>query len=374
LGGAGIEEKMKKRVQKAFILRMYLMRLFLPSLAASLGLFALILELVDLFGNLWRYLAQDASFLSILKVMALYLPSALYNSLPIALLFAMAYSLSALYASNELTVIFGSGVSLTSFTAPVFAVAALLCVGAFFFDDSVVLSTLKSKNELSRTLLKQSESMSNPDVTVISRDGAVVYRAQFYDDIGKTLSGVTVIERDASGEPSARTEAAMARWDGTRWALSTVRRFERAADGSWTELSFGNWSSELMDERPEAFQSLNRDLGELSSSELGVYVSFLRRAGLPFQGAMAERHKRFSFAFTPLIVVLLAGAASGRFRKNVLLASLLMSLVAATMYYVAQMITMLLAKTGAIDPKIGAWAPLIVFSAAGILFFRTART
>jgi lipopolysaccharide export system permease protein len=365
---------MGRRLQRARILRLYLVRLFLPSLAASLGLFALILELVDLFGNLWRYLAQDAPFLSILKVMALYFPSALSSGLPIALLFAMSYSLAALYASNELTVIFGSGVSLASFTAPIFAIAAILCVGFFFFDDSVVLKTLKSKNELSRILLKQAESMNNPDVTVISRDGAVVYRAEYYDDAGKSLSSVTVIERDASGSPKARIEAAIARWEEDRWVFSTVRRFEKAEDGSWTESSFGSWKSDILNERPEAFRSLNRDLGELSSSELGVYVRFLRRAGLPYASALAERHKRFSFAFTPLIVVLLAGSSGGRFRKNVLLASLLMSLVAATMYYVAQMIMMLLAKTGAIEPWVGAWTPLVVFSAAGVLLFRTAKT
>jgi lipopolysaccharide export system permease protein len=54
--------------------------------------------------------------------------------------------------------------------------------------------------------------------------------------------------------------------------------------------------------------------------------------------------------------------------------SLLSSLLAATGYYVAQMITMLLAKTGVIEPWVGAWSPLIIFMAAGIILFRLART
>jgi lipopolysaccharide export system permease protein len=183
-----------------------------------------------------------------------------------------------------------------------------------------------------------------------------------------------VVERDSAGEPSARTEAAVARWDGLRWVFATVRRFERLKDGSWTEMSFGSWTKEGLDEKPDAFRSQNRDLSELSSSELGVYVGFLRRAGLPYAGAMAERHKRFSFSFTPLVVVLLAGASGGRFRKNVLLASLLTSLVMATLYYVTQMITMLMAKAGTMDPRIGAWAPLAFFLVAGAFAFKTART
>ena len=361
-------------MRRAKTLRLYLLRLFLPAFGASLGLFALILELVDLFTNLWRYLAQEAPVAAVLKVMLLYLPTALYNGLPIALLFAASYSLATLYADNELTVIFGSGLSLRSFMMPLFAVAALLCAFSFFFNDEIVLSTIKQKNELSRKLLGQADSQSNPDVTVISRDGSVVYRAEFYDDASKTLSGVTVIERDKANEPDARTEAAIARWDGSRWVFGTVRRFERKGDGSWTELSFGSWTAPLLDEKPDAFRSQNRDLSELSASDLGAYVSFLRRAGLPFGSAMAERNKRFSFAFTPLIVVLLAGASGGRFRKNVLLASLLTSLVSATLYYVTQMVTMLMAKTGDLDPRVGAWAPLVIFVVLGVASFKNART
>jgi lipopolysaccharide export system permease protein len=354
-------------------LRLYLLRLFLPSFGAALGLFALVLELVDLFSNLWRYLSLEVPLLAVLKVVILYLPTAVYNGLPIALLFAVAFSLASLYSNNELTVIFGSGVSLKSFLAPLFLIAVLLCGISFGFNDVVVLRTIKAKNDLSHQLLGQAASLSNPDVTVISH-GSIVYRAQFYDDIGKNLSGVTVIERDPAGQPIARTEAAVARWDGERWVFSTVRRFERLADGSWTEVSYGSWTLPSLDEKPDAFRSQNRDLSELSSSELGTYVGFLRRAGLPYAGAMAEQHKRFSFSFTPFIVVLIAGASGGRFRKNVLLASLLTSLIVATLYYVTQMVTMLMAKAGSIDPRIGAWAPIAFFLIVGGMAFKTART
>jgi lipopolysaccharide export system permease protein len=217
-------------------------------------------------------------------------------------------------------------------------------------------------------------TLSNADVSVISRDGRVVYRAEYYDDAGPSLSGVTVVEREESGSPTAVVDAATARWDGKTWVFGRVRRFEKKPDGSWSETSFGSWVGEGIDEGPDAFKSQNRDLKELASAELGVYVDFLRRAGLPFATALAERHKRYSFAFTPLVVVVLAGAVGGRFKKNILLASLLASLLAATGYYVSQMIAMLFAKTGAIDPRTGAWGPLIAFALVGFLLFRRART
>jgi len=353
---------------------LYLVKIFAPAFLGALALFALILELVDLFNNLWRYLSLEVPAAAVGKVMLLFLPTAISNSLPIALLFASTFCLASLYADNELTVIFGSGVSLARFTAPLFVIAIALCGASFAFDDGIVLRTINEKNSLSKELLNQKATLSRQDVAVISRDGSVVYRARYYDDASKTLSDLTIVERDADLDPIARTEASTARWDGERWVLGRARRFERKEDGSWSDASYGTWVGPGIDERPEAFRSQNRDLAEMSVAQLEEYAAFLRRAGLPYAAAVAERHDRFSFAFTPLVVVLIAGAAGGRFRKNVLLASLLTSIVLATGYYVARMLAMLLAKTGAVDPGLGAWIPLAIFLAAGVLMFKSART
>jgi lipopolysaccharide export system permease protein len=361
-------------VRRATTLRFYLVRTFLGVFFTVLVLPALILEIVDLFPNLWRYISLDASPRDVGRIMLLYLPSAISNSLPIALLFAVAFSLGSLYANNELTVVFGSGLSLAQFMSPLFIVAAFLSVASFLFDDRVVLPTLREKNRLSRQLLRQSVPLSNADLALISKDGRFVYRAEYYDESGPVLSGVTVVERDASGSPVARIEAATARWDAGKWLFGRVRRFEKRADGSWTEASFGSWTGEGLDEAPDAFRNQNRDLQEMPTEDLAAYVSFLERAGLPYAAALAERHKRYAFAITPLVVVLIAGAVGGRFRKNILLMSILSSLLSATCYYVAQMIAMLLAKTGVLDPEFGAWLPLIVFAIVGSLAFKFART
>jgi lipopolysaccharide export system permease protein len=361
-------------MRRATTLRLYLLRTFLPAFALSISIFSLLMELIDLFPNLWRYLSLDTPILSVFKVMLYYLPTALSSSLPIGILFAAAFSLGRLYADNELTVVFGSGVSLYQFLAPLVLVGMLLSAGSFFFDDAIVLPTIREKNRLSREILKQGVSYSNPDVAVIAADGGIVYRAEYYDDAGQALTGVTILERDAEGKPMARTEAATARWDGSKWVFNRVRRFELNADGSWRDQSFGTWTKAGLDEKPETFKRQSRDLREYSVEELEGYVEFLRRAGLPYAAALAERHKRYAFAFTPLIVILIAGALGGRFRKNVLLASLLSSLLTATGYYVLQMMTMLLAKTGLIQPWAGAWMPLIIYAGAGLVLFRLART
>ena len=365
---------MKTTFRQPWTFWSYALSLFLPFFLGSMVFFTVIVELIDLFGTLWRYLALDVPALSILKVVMLYSPTCISYALPVALLFATAYTLGSLYARNELVAVFCSGNSLASFVAPLMVLGLLFSVSTFFFQDNVVLKSYREKVLYSRSLLGQNVSLSNSNLAVIAKDGRVVYRAEYYDDASLGLSGLSIVERDAQGEPLARTEAVSARWDGNGWELSQVRRFVRAADGKWTETSFGRYTDPDFDEEPSTFRSQKLDANEMSVGQLAAHVAFLKRAGLPYQGALAERHKRFAFSFAPFIVIFISAALGGRFRKNVLLMSLLSSLLVATGYYVTQMITMLMARTGVIPPALGAWLPLAVFGALGLVMFRHART
>jgi lipopolysaccharide export system permease protein len=64
----------------------------------------------------------------------------------------------------------------------------------------------------------------------------------------------------------------------------------------------------------------------------------------------------------------------GRFKKNILLMSLLASLIAAVIFYVSEMISMMMARLGYIPPLMGAWFPVFVFIVLGILLLRHAKT
>jgi lipopolysaccharide export system permease protein len=64
----------------------------------------------------------------------------------------------------------------------------------------------------------------------------------------------------------------------------------------------------------------------------------------------------------------------GRFKKNILLMSLLTSLGAAVLFYVTEMISMMMAKLGYIPPIVGAWFPVLMFIVAGVLLLWNAKT
>ena len=333
-------------------------------------MFMLLLSLIDLFANLVRYLNFEVPFSQILMISVYYLPKSFSYALPISLLFASAYTLGDLYARNELTSVFSSGLPFWRFSLPLMVIGLLASVFSFFFDDNVVIPTLRVKNELSRRYLRQITENSS-DVVIKARNGQLIYSVDYYDTSGPALNGVSIVEQDSRGDFISLIRAHRAIWTGEYWDFVSPIIY------SWEDGLLRSRSmpqTEAYREQPDIFRRSAVKPEELKAWEERLLVEDLRAAGFPFIEALADFYHRFSFATTSLIVMILSISMGGRFRKNILLMSLLASLSAAVIFYVIEMITMMMAKLGYIPHIVGAWFPVAVFITVGLMLLRGAKT
>lgn len=348
---------------------------FIPVFILALFFFVLILELVDLFANLWRYLNFEVPLSEMLRVMVLYLPKCISFSIPIALLFSISFTLGNLYANNELISVFSAGVSLYKLVVPLILISLFLSGFWFFFEEYTVIDTFEKKNDLQNILLKQKTTLSNTNVTVLSSDNRIVYFAEYYNDSTKTLSKVTIIVFDKNHVFSERLEAETATWEKGKWIFKNARHFFWDSSGEFiTEEFASTYSNEMIDQPPSTFRKTVRNIEEMKREKAKEWIRSLRVAGLPFRGALTEYYKRYSFAFTPFIVALISCAVGGRLKKNILLMSLLLSLGISVIYYVMQMVLILFAKLGYIPPLAGAWGTFLIFMFVSFYLFKVART
>ncbi len=349
----------------------YLFRKFVPVFLGAVAFFVMVLELIDVFTNLWRYMAENVAFGQVARVMLLYVPKAVSFSIPLSILFAVSYVISDLYAKNELTAIFSSGVSLFSFVWPLLLFALMVSAALFFFEDRIVVPSYQRKTELQRELLKEQSSYSNNRVVVLSDGGKTVYKADFYDDYNQRLYGLYVVFRTDGGVLDGVLRAASALWREGEWVLS--------------EPYFYAWNGETLDltpvpvnlalsEGPETFRNIVISVEEVNAAQARSYIGYLRRAGLPYMEAQVQYYRKFSFPFIVFIVVFLSVGLSGKTRKNVLLVSLVLSISSAVLYYVTQMVMGLLARFGYISPLAGAWFPVFIFVVLSIFLLRISRT
>jgi lipopolysaccharide export system permease protein len=353
------------------VLDRYLVKQFIPIFLVAVAMFMLIVSLIDLFANLSRYLNYEVTAREILRVSLYYLPKSFSYVLPASLLFAAAYTLGDLYGRNELTSIFTSGIPLWRFAGPLLVLGFLATVFSFFFDDRVVIPTLKIKNDLSNALLHQQRTENNSDIVIKARNGLLIYSVDFYDSTAKALNGVSIIEQDESGRLVSLVRTSRAVWNGEYWELANPAVYE------WEGglLRFKPLApTDAYREAPDTFRRNTVNAEELPAADAGLLVKDLRAAGLPFVEALVEYYHRFSFPAVSFIVMILSISMGGRFKKNILLMSLLSSLASAVVFYIMEMISMMMARLGYIPPAAGAWFPVVMFVVIGLFLLRSAKT
>ena len=353
------------------ILDKYLVKQFFPVFLVAVSMFILLLCLIDLFANLVRYLNYEVSIINILKASALYIPKSFSYAMPISLLFAAAYTLGDLYARNELTAVFTAGIPFWRFSFSILIVGVMASLFSFFFDDIVVIPTLKKKNDLSRVLLHQQRPENRSDIVIKAQNGMLIYAVDYFDHDKLILNGLTIIKQDEKGSLVSLIRASRANWTEDHWELSGSVIYEW--NDGFLQYRLYEDTGEFREE-PGTFRRNMVNVEELHFNDARLLVKDLKIAGLPFINALSDFHHRFSFASVSFVVLFLSVSMGGRFRKNILLMSLLASLVAAVVFYVTEMITMMMAKLGYIPPIIGAWFPVFVFIALGLLLLKSAKT
>ena len=351
----------------------YLLKNFFGVFLFSLFFFVLILCLTDLLLNIWNYINKNVPPAQVGQILLYYIPKTVWYAVPIAVLFATAYVLSNMYANNELLAVFATGTSLFKFTLPLLILSIFMSVGLFYFEYNLVVDTYAKKVSLQEKVLNKSQSYNKERILVISENGNLIYKADYYDDELKRLFSVLLLFRDEQRNVDTIVYSDSALWDEGHWVLSNERCYA-LKDNSYEITSLPLEKAEMLTEPPTTFQNNTQSVEELNVKNAKLYIQHLEKAGLPSGEAKSVYYKKFAFPSIVFIVVFLAIGLSGKTRKNVLLVSLALSICAVVLFYVMQMVTMLMAKFGNIPPLMGAWFPVVFFIFLSFVLLHFART
>jgi len=352
-----------------------IIRVFVPVFIGTILFFVFVFELLDVFSNLVRYIERNISVQDIGLIALAYIPKCITFSLPIGLLFSITYTLGTFYMNNELIAIFGSGISIYRLIIPFFIFGVIFSLFMFFFEEKVTIGSLSVKNKLYSKALGLPEPYSDTNIAIKSVTDKFIYQANFYNDKNQTLSDITVLERDDKNNLIRQINAETGEWNGTYWVLKNCRVFEWNSDRTMlVEKGQQVYYNDQLSEKPRIFQKLSRKIDEMEAADAYTWIMSLKKAGRPYHGSLAEFYKKFSFALTPLIIVLISCSIGGILKKNVFLMSLFLSICIVVIYYVVQMMTMTFANFGIINPFLGAWLPIFLFLGIGIFMVRIART
>jgi lipopolysaccharide export system permease protein len=270
-----------------------------------------------------------------------------------------------------LTTIITAGVPFWRLAASFIVIGFCMSFFAFLFEDNIVIPTYKIKNTMTRALKHQQIQENNTDIVIKSHGGSRIYAVDFYDYEKLILNGVSVIEKDQNSNFLSQIRAPSARWFEGHWVFSNPLIYSWQ-DGTITVNPL--IPSDKYDEDPELFRRSAVNPTDLSAKDAAELADDLREAGLPYTAALADVYHRYSFSSVSFIVVILSISLGGHFRKNVLMMSLLVSILTAVSFYVVEMVTMMLGRLGYISPFLGAWFPVFLFIIIGAVLVRNSKT
>mgnify|MGYP001182242079 CR=1 FL=1 len=336
----------------------------LKTTVVTMLLCMLMLVSVQLFSHLDAFLKTGTSFLTILNMAFLYIPTALIYALSPSLLFSAAYTFSQLTANNELICLYNASFSQRKLVLPVILMGVLFSMGQFVFQETVAIPVEKKRSALEAENLGLSTTKDKRNITLTDYDEGCVFHAKLYNDKVKRVTQVSVILLSATGEVVGKVEAPNAIWnenDGL-WVFSNAlfTTIDKTSMTVQTDV-YETYTNKRICLQPQLLQDNSDDI---KTMEIPIALRFLSRMKkldvAQYRSYSVDFAQRTIGCITPLVMLFIACTISYRFKKNVLLFTIIISISIAVIYYVTQMLTLILARQGVFSSLWGMVIPMIV--------------
>ena len=351
---------MRARVMDRYTVVSILRIGMITSLLASLMLMG-----VDLFSNLDRYMSYNVTFLRALSITLLYFPEAFLLAMGPSFLFAVTYHLSMLHANYEIMAVLNAGVSFQRILRPVIILAILLSALYFGFNELVAIPSTNEKDLKMQLVTDSTGSSNNQDIALSDMQSGYMVYASVYSDSNQTLFNVTLVESSPEGRLERRTDARRAVYDpeAERWTFFDA--YVYTPSGNTVDgvdiMHFDAQRNEVLLLEPQLFRNVSNEISKMSLRLARAYLARMKTLNPEEYAKLGtEYYKRLFSCLSPLIMIMIACSINYRFKKNVLFFSLVCSICVAVVYFVVQMMTVMMADQGVIAPQLGTLIPFAV--------------
>ncbi|MGR3464646.1 LPS export ABC transporter permease LptG [Limimaricola sp.] len=355
------------------ILHRYFARRFVMAFLGTLGVFFVMLGLIDFVEKARRY-GDAAGLGELLTLSLLSVPAELYEILPLIVIISGIALFLGLARSSELVVTRAAGRSaLSALLAPV-VMTLLLGLAAVALINPLVAATSRAYEAHTDSLRGEERvvSLSEDGLWLRQGDGEAqtVIRARASNLDGTVLHDATFLSYDNGGLPRQRVEASLAELQDGHWLLRGVKRWPLSADNPET-------AAERMPQMTLASSltanQIRDSFGDPATISVWKLPGFIER--LKAAGFAARRHQVFlqtelaQPAFLTAMLLIGAGFTMRHQRGGRVGVMVLGAILLSFGVYFLRNFAQILGENGQIPPFMAAWAPPIaaILSSLGLL-------
>ncbi len=352
-------------------------------------------EFMDLIDDIQQHRVKGSV---ILRYYAFHVWEIGFTVAPVAVLVGVLVTLGLLARRNEITAMKAGGISVYRAAGPVLGMGVLASLLLYGMQEWVLPVTNKAA-ALDRNVIKGRPAQSSDQFDrrwVLARDERFynfdyivereappargvaepgrggefsVYGFSIYDVDPKTWElRQRVFASRATWDPVTRTYDLERGWRRTTGARSTFKPFT----GQRVRAVGRDPGGEI--EPPAYFRREDRPSDTMGFSELRAYIVSLAARGFDVAKLRVQLHRKLAFPMVGLVMTLLAVPFSFIVARRGALYGIGLSIVVAIVYWAVLGIFEALGSNALLHPALAAWAPNLMFGAAGLYLILTLET
>ena len=348
------------------ILTRYTLKSILLVFLISLLIFSLLVMAVETFMHLDSFITGDLGLAEMLRYALSSLSSYIMMLIALSSLFSITYFLSSVSANNELISLYTAGLSKVRILRPIIILSFLMTVFFFFVNESLVLEWKNYKDVVSQEYFGMSSTFDASNTVLYDEESGYLIYADRYSDSNKRLYSPLLINSEDENIRE-RIEADYADYVSGGWHFynACVTLVQNDNLESFTEREYLDEDFNIPD---DMFRRQNL---QLETMELGYAYEYLNRLKsvnyASWREGMTDFLRRLASPFGILVLSLIALSLNYTYKKNILLFSIVQSLIIAVVYYVADMVFSIAARQGSINVYCVFIAPPIITIALSYL-------
>jgi len=347
-------------------------------LLAALG-FPFLVMVIDLADKFETYFGRGLSKARVAYSYVFFLPETISLVLPVAVLFAVVFTVGALGRHSELTAAKASGMSFHRVVRPLLLASLAVVLLDLGLTELAPGASARRAELLGEKTARPTSSRFSP--FVYRADSGWVYSIR---SLELRANGAEmrdpIMERGGTGEeyPTILVAAQRATYDTARakrgWTLTKGAVRYLLGPGREPTFKFDSLRITTLRETPTALLAEPKAPDEMRYAELGRYVDALARSGSDTRKLRVEQALKLSVPFACIIVALFGAPLAISTPRSGMAWGVAVCLATTFVDLLMFQLSKAVGQGGALPPTFAAWVPNLLFGAAGVWLWRKART
>jgi len=357
------------------IINRYICLEFLKGFGFILASLTSLSLIIDIVGRIRMFLSHNASLEQIVSYHAWQLPFFATMMIPASALLAALLIFTTMSKNNEIIALKAGGVSVFSVVKPLILLAALLASINIVLNGFLVPYALaKAQHIIYGEVQKRREVFTFKQNEIWYKDGAIIYKFDFYDPQQEAIKGVEAFYFDNDFKIIEHLRAPTAFWHNGAWEVQEAT-VVKVPSGDFPRFDRGKGYTLPLKEKPTDFVVLQRNTATMDSLQILRYAKKIRRSGDKAFSYLTEFHSRLAFPFVSVLLVIIGAAFSIKFgREGGMAGSIGAGLALGFSYWILDAFAVSLGKSGLLLPMVAAWSANIAFGALALFLLLRIRT